>query len=165
MKKTNWILVVVVAVVAVVYFWLGKDPISYISLDKSSPSPSSSASSTKPKSTTTTKTTPMPSSASAAANPKTYTDIVKEYADRRIQFDERCQTTPRTSTFKNNSNILLDNRSSTAKVITVGGVKHSLSGYGYKVITLSSPTLPRDISLDCGSAYNVGKILLQAKIY
>lgn len=95
---------------------------------------------------------------------KSYTELVKEYEGRRIQFDERCQVTPQGPTYKNGTSIMLDNRSASAKSVMVGGTKYDLVAYGYRVVTLSSSSLPKELAVSCGSSGNVGKILLQAQI-
>lgn len=157
-----WVLVVIAVIAAVGYFKVRSKSLPYVSYQGiNSPSPSSSPAKTvyKPKAKA------APVSNSDAGTPMAYTEIVKQYADARIQFDDNCQATPKAPTYKNNSNILLDNRSSSARTISVNGVKYQLGSYGYKVINLSSTTLPREISVDCGVSHNVGRILLQAKIY
>lgn len=98
------------------------------------------------------------------ASTKSYSEFVKEYEGRRIQFDERCQVIPQNPTYKNGTSILLDNRSASVRTVMVGGMKYDLVAYGYRVVTLSSPSLPKELSLSCGSAGNVGVILLQAQI-
>ena len=96
--------------------------------------------------------------------PKSYSDAVKEYEGRRIQFDERCQVVPQSPTYKNGTSIMLDNRSASSRTVAVGGTKYDLVAYGYRVITLSSSSLPKELAVSCGSSGNVGKILLQAQI-
>ena len=98
---------------------------------------------------------------SAVTQSQTYTQLVKEYEGRRIQFDINCQSVPSSSAYKNGTKIMFDNRSGDARTITVAGVQYNLSGYGYKILTLSSPTLPKTILLSCGAAVNVGQVLLQ----
>lgn len=92
---------------------------------------------------------------------QTYTALVKEYEGRRIQFDINCQAIPSSVTYKNGTKVMFDNRSGDARIITVGGVQYNVAGYGYKILTLSSPTLPKNLLLSCGAAVNVGQILLQ----
>lgn len=92
---------------------------------------------------------------------QTYTKLTVEYKDRRIQFDMGCQAIPNNVTYKSGTKVMFDNRSGDARIITVGGVKYSFPGYGYKIITLSSQTLPKTLLLSCGAAVNVGQILLQ----
>ncbi len=97
----------------------------------------------------------------SAKQTTTYTQLVSDYADRRIQFDMRCQAIPASTTYKNNTKIMFDNRSGDARVITIGGVKYDFTGYGYKILNISGKSLPASISFDCGAAVNVGNILIQ----
>ena len=90
-----------------------------------------------------------------------YTQLVKDYEGRRIQFDMMCQAIPSNTTYKNNTKIMFDNRSSDARIITIGGVKYNFSGYGYKVLNISGSNLPAKVSFNCGAAVNVGSILIQ----
>ena len=93
--------------------------------------------------------------------PTTYGDAVQKYGDKRIQFDMYCQANPVNSTYKNGTAIMLDNRSGDARTIAVNGVHYVLGGYGWKILTLSSKVLPATWAVDCGSARNVSKILIQ----
>ena len=106
-------------------------------------------------------TTKVPKPASAKTNPKLYTDLVTEYSGRHIQFDIACQAIPNNVTYKNGTSVMFDNRSGDARSISVGGTIYYLAGYGYKIITLSSKTLPKTLLISCGAAVNVGQILLQ----
>ena len=124
-----------------------------LTLVSSSPTPSISTSAT-PKSSV--KATPK-----ATVSAGTYGQLVDQYVGKRIQFDQYCQANPRSATFKNDTTIMLDNRSGDARIVTVGGVQHSLGGYGYKLVTVSSAVLPKTLNLNCGAAVNVGQILLQ----
>ncbi len=90
-----------------------------------------------------------------------YEDAIKKYGGTRIQFDVRCQAIPGQLTIKQGGAVMLDNRSGDARTISVGGVKHVLAGYGFKIIVPTSRTLPADLSVGCGSAINVGTIKLQ----
>ena len=154
--KYLWILVGLV-VVAVVYFtggkWSGQD----VGVESVSSSPS-------PGPVKGLVTKPVAKKSVTPTSTKSYTEFVKEYEGRRIQFDERCQVTPQNPTYKNGTSILLDNRSASAKTVTVGGTKYDLIAYGYRVVTLSSSSLPKELAVSCGSSGNVGKILLQAQI-
>ena len=90
-----------------------------------------------------------------------YSEVVKQYVGRHIQFDVNCQAIPTQTTFKNGTAVVFDNRSGDARTIKIGDVSYVFPGYGYKILTLSSSTLPKTLSLNCGSAVNVGSILLQ----
>lgn len=158
MKKTMLIVVAIVIVAAVAYVKMGTKPLSYVGYNSSS-SPVPSGSPAKSVYKTKAAATPVVSSSAV------YTDLVKQYGANRIQFDEKCQTMPTSVTFKNNTSVLLDNRSPSARTVTIGTTKYQLAGYGYKAVTLSSTSLPKELSISCGASYNVGKILLQAKLF
>lgn len=102
-----------------------------------------------------------PTKGATANQAQTYTKLTVEYKDRRIQFDMNCQAIPNNITYKNGTKVMFDNRSGDARIITVGGVKYNFAGYGYKILTLSSNTLPKTLLISCGAAVNVGQILLQ----
>lgn len=153
MNKNQWLILIVVVLVAAAGYWLMEKEGKFAGVMKYSPTPSSKAA---PKSAA--KATP-------AAPAKSYTELVKEYEGRRIQFDQYCQAVPKDITYKNGTSIMLDNRSGDARSIKVGNDTHSLAGYGYKIVNLSRTSLPSEILLSCGSAVNVGKILLQAQLY
>lgn len=120
-----------------------------------SPSPSTAASPSRSPSAGTSK------SGSAANSPKTYTDYVKEYNGRRIQFDINCQAIPNNVTFKTGSTLMFDNRSGEARTIKIGDASYQFPGYGYRILTLTSKTLSKTLLISCGDAVNVGQILLQ----
>lgn len=158
MKKFLWVVIVIVVAVAV-YMVMGDKVDKLTSIESVFKSSDSKASPTpvaaiKKKVVVATPVAPA----------KSYTQMLKEYEGKRIQFDERCQPTPLAPTYKNGSIIMLDNRSASPKVIMIGGAKYSLAGYGYQTVTLSSPSLPNELAVSCGSAGNVGRILLQAKL-
>lgn len=101
-----------------------------------------------------------PASSGASAPALTYTQALAKYAGRVIQFDEQCQATPSNITLKNNTDIMLDNRSLQSRVLTVGE-SYTVKGYGYKIVKLSSGVLPRTILVDCQGKQNVATIYLQ----
>jgi hypothetical protein len=103
----------------------------------------------------------LPAKSGTAKQTVIYTDLVKKYEGRRIQFDINCQAIPNNITYKNGTEVMFDNRSGDARIITVGGVQHQLAGYGYKILTLTSSSLPKNLLISCGAAVNVGQILLQ----
>ena len=46
-----------------------------------------------------------------------YADALIKYADRRIQLDKNCQATPNNVTYKDNTGIMIDNRSAQARIV------------------------------------------------
>ena len=155
--KKQWLLLTVVVLVVVLGYWLmGKDgkwagDMGYSPTPTTSPSPAPSKA-------------PSGGRSSPAAPAKSYTELVKEYEGRRIQFDQYCQAVPNNITYKSGTSIMIDNRSGDARNIKVGNDVHTLAGYGYRIVALSGTPLPKEVLLSCGSAVNVGKILLQAQL-
>ena len=156
--KTFWIVVViVVALGAVWWFNSSKSTNMYGSPQtSSSPTPTTSGTSSGYKKST---ATPVP-----VISGKTYTQLVAEFGNNRIQFGQNCQAQPASLALKNGTTIMLDNRSNQTHTITVNGTKYTIMGYGYQIVTVSSPTLPKAIGLGCDSSVNVGTIQLQANI-
>ena len=105
-------------------------------------------------------TTSDEKSTSKPAPVMSYAEALAKYKDRRIQFDQSCQATPNNMTFKNGTTIMLDNRAGVARNININGPV-SIKAYGFKIITLSSNTLPKTILVDCGTGQNVATILIQ----
>ncbi len=93
-----------------------------------------------------------------------YEQTLAAYRDRRIQFDN-CTADPYRATYKNNTDIMFDNRSADPQEIRLNTRVVRLQGYEYKIVKLSSTKVPATISIDCTMldqpAYNVGTILLQ----
>ncbi len=90
-----------------------------------------------------------------------YTKAVAKYASTRIQFDASCQGSPKGAVFKNNTNVMFDNRSGEARWFSLDGHAYHLNGYGFVVLNLYSAKLPHSIAVDCGSAKNVMQIMLE----
>jgi hypothetical protein len=91
-----------------------------------------------------------------------YANALLKYKDARIQLGtgQQCTATPNNMTFKNGTTIMIDNRASVARTLKIG-TQYSVKGYGFKLIKLSSGTLPMKYLVDCGSQQNVATILLQ----
>jgi len=87
-----------------------------------------------------------------------YDQALAKYA--RIQFDKNCQAIPNKVTFRNNTTIMLDNRTAVPLTIKIGGTYY-LKAYGFKIVTLSSNKLPEYLLVDCNNSQNVATVLLQ----
>jgi hypothetical protein len=102
--------------------------------------------------------------AMAGVSPVTisYEDALVKYKDSRIQLapGATCAATPTTVTYKNGTVIMIDNRAPQARTLKIG-VGYSVKGYGFKLIKLSSATLPSTWLVDCDGQQNVATILLQ----
>ena len=89
-----------------------------------------------------------------------YEQALVRFKDSRIQLDKNCQAYPNVVTYKNNTDIMIDNRSPLARTIKIGSV-YNVKAYGFKIIRLSSLTLPVTFLMDCGTSENVATILIQ----
>lgn len=160
-KQLLWAVVAIVAVI-IIGRWAtsgGDNRIAQVSPSPSgivvaSASPSASASPVVSR-----VATPKPAvSAPVSAMPETYADALKRYENARFQFDQYCQTKPAVASYKNGATVMLDNRSGDPRIVAVGGVQYNLTGYGWKIITLSAKKLPITLFIDCGGAKNVAQI-------
>ncbi len=92
----------------------------------------------------------------------TYQQALTKYGTARIQLDKNCQATPKASTFKNSANIMLDNRAPSARTIRFGSMgTFTIKAWGFKIVKLSSATLPNAMAVDCDSSQNVTVVTVQ----
>ena len=92
-----------------------------------------------------------------------YQKALELYKDnKRIQISgaDFCQVSPNNVVYKNGTSIMIDNRSSKTRTIKIG-TTYTIPGYGFRIVKLSSGTLPATILMDCDQQQNVAKILLQ----
>lgn len=98
-------------------------------------------------------------------NPNTslsYSNAVRIYNGRRIQFDSNCIATPSYVVFKKGTTIMLDNRYGKARPVYLDGVKYNIGAYGFKIVTLTTTAkLPHMIKIDCGTGKNNAQIFLE----
>lgn len=100
---------------------------------------------------------------SSGAISLSYKDALVAYKDRRIQLNNQnglCQAVPNNVTYKNGTNIMIDNRSPQARTVKLG-TTFTIKGYSYKIVNVSSAILPATWLLDCGGQQNVATILIQ----
>ncbi|MFA5714282.1 MAG: hypothetical protein WC998_00895 [Candidatus Paceibacterota bacterium] len=90
-----------------------------------------------------------------------YADALVQYADRRIQLDKTCQAHPNNVTYKDNTGIMIDNRSPETRTVKVG-TTFTIKPYGFKIIVLPDIYLKsKTILVDCDGSQNVATILIQ----
>lgn len=156
--KRNYIYVAVaiVVVIGVTIFWTNRN----IKVDNVaetstliSPSPSqSSIPSQYPKST---KSTPQPTPGLIAKEINQYQYWVDRLGplNRHLVLDENCTSiVPSQVTYPNNTQIMLDNTlSPKSYVLKIGSNEYSLDANSWRLVTLSSPTLPAQLFMFCGS--------------
>ena len=89
-----------------------------------------------------------------------YQNAVNKYKDARIELDPTCQASPNQMTFKNGTEIMIDNRSSKDRTVKVGSI-YNIKAWGFKIVKLTSATLPATWMVDCDQSQNVATILIQ----
>ena len=95
-----------------------------------------------------------------AAPSLSYAQALAVYKNARIQLDQICRASPNNVTYKNNTSIMIDNRAPVNRTVKVGST-FSISAYDFKIVKLSSSTLPAVWYIDCGNSQNVATILIQ----
>jgi len=148
----------IIAVVAVIVLLIVVYVVSGNIKKSSAPSPSSAPTANESVSPS---PTVRPTSSATPSAVLNYQDAVKKYAGTRIQFDMYCQASPNQITIKKGSAIMIDNRSGDARTFAVGTVNFTLPGYGFRIMTPTSKTLPATQFIACGSAQNVGRVIIQ----
>ena len=104
--------------------------------------------------------TPTPTTASSIST-ISYAKALVTYADRRIQLDANCQATPNKVTYKDNTGIMIDNRSAKTRTITVG-TTFTIKPYGFKIVVLPDVYLKaKTVYVNCDKEKNVATILVQ----
>ncbi len=110
---------------------------------------------------TTTKSNTASKNTNNIAASISYSDALVKYADRRIQLDPICQAHPNTVTYKDNTGIMIDNRSAQTRTIKIG-TTFTLKPYGFKIVVLPDVYLKsKTILVDCDQSKNVATILIQ----
>jgi hypothetical protein len=89
-----------------------------------------------------------------------YAQALVKYKNARIQLDDMCQASPNNVTYKNNTNIMIDNRSAVSRTLKIGGPV-SVKAWGFKIVKISSAKLPATWLVDCDGSQNVATILIQ----
>ncbi len=90
-----------------------------------------------------------------------YADALIKYADRRIQLNTTCQAIPNNVTYKDNTGIMLDNRSPQTRTVKVG-TTFTIKPWGFKIVVLPDVYLKsKTLLVDCDKYQNVATILVQ----
>ncbi len=156
-----WIGIIAVVVIVVGVWWFNGGSSQVSLFPDASTSPTAVGVTKTPAGYKATKSaTPVPVATSALS----YSQLVAQYGNNRIQFNASCQANPSSIVFKNGASILLDNRSNQTQVISLNGASYTLVPYGYRVVTLSSSTLPKAVGVTCNGQVNTSMINLQANI-
>ncbi len=92
----------------------------------------------------------------------TYTEAYTKYNNGHlIQFGPNCQSIPVATVLSNGSALMLDNRSNTAEVITIGDNNYALAPYNFSIINLNVAQTPATFSIDCKAGENVHTLVIE----
>lgn len=161
-KAWIWVIIVIIIIIASILFFASKNKQG---VDTTATTPPTEATTT----TTTTTTTTEPESTMDLSGQTTgtgavsiaYADALIKYADRRIQLDKVCQAYPNTVTYKDNTGIMIDNRSPQTRTVKVG-TTFTIKPYGFKIVVLPNIYLKsKTLLVDCDNSQNVATILIQ----
>lgn len=153
MQKTNytsWIIILVIIAVALFFVFKNKKPevVPAVVQEETAQNEPESAQDTSEVS-------------GIGAASISYANALIKYKDRRLQFDTACQAKPNTVTYKDNTGIMIDNRSPQTRVIKVG-TSYTIKPYGFKIVVLPDIYLKnKTLLVDCGASQNVATILIQ----
>lgn len=90
-----------------------------------------------------------------------YANALVKYATRRIQLDTACQAYPNNITYKDNTGIMIDNRSPQTRTVKVG-TPFTIKPWGFKIVVLPDVYLQsKTLLVDCDQSQNVATILVQ----
>lgn len=159
-RSTMWISIVILVVVAagVLFMVLNKKDTTEISEGDTTTVVNNGTTTDEPKEsvqdTTGVKTgTPVASIS--------YANALVKYADRRIQLDKTCQAIPNVVTYKDNTGIMIDNRSAQTRTVKIDQT-YTIKPYGFRIVVLPDIYLKsKTILVDCDGSQNVATILVQ----
>ncbi len=90
-----------------------------------------------------------------------YANALIKYADRRIQLNATCQAYPYNVTYKDNTGIMIYNRSPNTRTVKVG-TTFTIKPWGFRIVVLPDIYLKsKTILVDCDKMQNVATILVQ----
>jgi hypothetical protein len=98
----------------------------------------------------------------APAGALSYAEALITYKDARLALDANCRSSPSNLQLKNNSLLMIDNRSPVPRKVKVG-ITFPVKAFGFKIIKLSSATLPVTWMVDCDKSQDVASILIEIK--
>lgn len=81
---------------------------------------------------------------------------------KTIQFDTQCQALPNVVTYKDDTGIMIDNRSPDTRTISLG-TTFTIKPYGFKIVVLPAVVYQasQTLWLDCDNSQNVATVLIQ----
>ncbi|MFN4181570.1 MAG: hypothetical protein ACK4FA_02660 [Candidatus Paceibacteria bacterium] len=159
-NKNLWLgvaaLLVVILLIVVISKKRGGDEVANIEL---TPESAEVVAEAEPAPKTVRRRTPATKETVAPAK-MSYADALAKYKDARIQLDAECRAVPNNVTYKDGTEIMLDNRAGVSRTVTLGST-FTIGAYDFKIVKISSNVLPYTYLVDCGDKQNVATILVQ----
>ncbi len=149
-NKIFWVIIAIVIVGGIVFLNSRQTTVSPVTNTNTNTPPSEVTNQPEVKPTTPVKTITT-----------SYQEMVRKFEGKRIQINDSCQATPSSQTFKNGTQVMFDNRGSKAIKLTIDGVSYPTSAYTYRLITLTSKTLPHSVIINCNGQNNIAQFNLQ----
>jgi preprotein translocase subunit Sec63 len=91
----------------------------------------------------------------------TYSNIVKMFLEKRIQFDKDCKANPAELTIKNRTPVMFDNQSGKKIVLSFSGRTIPLEANSYKLSVVSTSEASKTIIVTCNENKESGQIIIQ----
>src|SRR3989344_3770586 len=102
-----------------------------------------------------------PQDTGVMASAISYANALVKYADRRIQLDTMCQAHPSNVTYKDNTGIMIDNRSPQTRTVKIG-TTFTIKPWGFKIVVLPDVYLKSNTFLVfCDNSKTVAAFLVQ----
>lgn len=159
-RSTMWIsgVVLVVVIAGVLFMVLNKKDTTEISEGDTTTVVNNGTTTDEPKESVQDTTG---SKTGAPAVSISYANALVKYADRRIQLDKMCQAIPNVVTYKDNTGIMIDNRSAETRTVKIDQT-YTIKPYGFRIVVLPDIYLKsKTILVDCDGSQNVATILIQ----
>jgi len=99
--------------------------------------------------------------ASAEVRLLPYHEALGIYTGRRIEVSNTCQMMPNNMTFKNDTKVMIDNRSPSIKTIRIGKTTTTIKENGFKILNLTVSKPPARLGVDCDGLKNIASITLE----
>jgi hypothetical protein len=160
MEKRNlkiliWVIIAVVVIGAVIFFVFENNRVVNFTTSSNSSMVNSSVS--EPASVQDV----GPQDIGAGSVSISYANALIKYADRRIQLDKTCQAHPTSVTYKDNTGIMIDNRSPQSRTVKVG-TTFTIKPWGFKIVVLPDVYLTsKTLFVNCDQLKNIATILVQ----
>ncbi len=158
--KIVWAIVIVVLIIIALVIWASNSKTA----DQSPTATSTDLQATTSTSTADVEVQGAETGLSTGQSAVAYTDALKTYANKRIQFSnsmyaKECQASPSAVTFASGVKFMIDNRmAKTLNLHFINGLTYSLPAYSFEIISLQTPATYK---VDCGSTQNVVTIQIQ----